>query len=116
MFGRKQTQQDAEVTEISADQLRELVGEKPTHTLTIGVHAKLPGQLGNIAYDVAEFISILREQTGVDYVIDVQAAVGSVEGSGDKTPVVGFLAQQEAEDGEDYPDDDEGVTARGKRK
>lgn len=110
MFGRmathKKAQQDEEVTEITADQLRELVGDKPSHTLTIGVHAKKSGQLGNIAYDIAEFVNVLREQTGVDYVLDVQAAVGSAESSGELAPVVGFIAQERAD--EEAEDDEEG--------
>lgn len=115
MFGRKR---DAEVTEISADQIRELVGDTPKHAITVGVHAKSSAQLGNIAYDIAEFINVLREQTGDTFALDIQAAVGQAPDTVRKTDAIGFLAQPEPDDYEGDPEeeDDEGAGAIGKRK
>ncbi|RAU96803.1 hypothetical protein [Paenibacillus sp. YN15] len=98
-----------ETLEMSAEQLAGLLAQEsddttpasPQHSITVGVHAKKSGQLGGIAYDIAEFIAVLREQTGETFALDIQAAVGEApESSGDKAPVVGFIAQEQAEDDE----------------
>ncbi|WP_010495005.1 hypothetical protein [Paenibacillus elgii] len=79
--------------------------------ITVGVSVRDPAQLGRAAYDVAEFVNVLREQTGVDYVIDIQAAaVGTDEEDVNKTSAIGFTVEEtpEAEPDEDDEDEREG--------
>jgi hypothetical protein len=110
---RNKSQQEPETLEMSAEQLAELMAQasddttpaSPQHSITVGVHARKSGQLGGIAYDIAEFIAVLREQTGETFALDIQAAVGEApESSGEKAPVVGFIAQEQADE---YGEDDE---------
>lgn len=78
--------------------------------ITVGISVRDPAQLGPAAYDIAEFVNVLREQTGVNYVIDVQAAAGGAdEEDVNKPSAIGFTVESAQEEPDE--DEEEGLTS-----
>jgi hypothetical protein len=102
-------EEDTEIIELDPSDLERLVsGNKPeSNRITVGIHVKKPAQLGPAAYDIAEFVNIIREQTGEPFIIDVQAAVNAQGPAEEKAPIVGFVTEAAGNgDGDDSDDDD----------
>lgn len=91
----EETGNDAEIVDVKSQ-------------ITVGLTLRRSAELGPAAYDVAEFINVLREQTGEDYALDVRVQVGEDARqpgrNSDGTAVVGFLAQYPTEDNEEEGD------------
>ena len=63
--------------------------------LTIAVNAESADKLGSVAYDIAEAINVIREQTNVDFVLDVQIAVPGPQPQLGQTGAIGFKPEEE---------------------
>lgn len=73
--------------------------------ITAELTLRRSAELGAAAYEVAEFINVLREQTGVDYALEVRVNVGAEPQAGrnaDGTAIVGFTVptQDNEEEGD----------------
>ena len=98
-----------------AEQIAELVEEVPNpNKILVGVHVKTSAELGPAAYDIAEFVNIIREQTQIDYAVEVHAGVNSENSAGTfrKTDAIGFSAAASGgDDGGDDTEEDEEIDA-----
>ncbi|MNN15599.1 hypothetical protein D3C81_1287090 [compost metagenome] len=91
---------------MSADETQDDVILDVKSQITVGLNLRRSADMGAAAYDVAEFINVLREQTEEEYALDVRVQVGETAEPGrnnDGTPVVGVaLPTQTYEEEDDY--------------
>jgi hypothetical protein len=90
----------SEETEVSY----EVVSSELTVALNVGRAAELP----QAAVNVSDFVNTIRELTGIDYVVNIAAAVspGPTPGkNADGSPIIGFTAPRTIEN--EYDEEDE---------
>lgn len=61
--------------------------------ITVGLALHRSAEMGAAAYDIAEFVNVLREQTQEEHALDIRVEVGDITRPGrnvDGTAVVGF--------------------------
>ncbi|WP_339306841.1 hypothetical protein [Paenibacillus sp. FSL R5-0519] len=90
----------SEETEVSYEVL--------TSELTVALNVGRAAELPQAAVNVSEFVNTIRELTGIDYVVNIAAAVAPRPTPGknaDGSSIVGFTAPQTVENEYDEEDD-----------